>query len=470
MLGSDLPVTEPLAQPETFRDEEGEVRASFVASVATAIATENRDALAALVGDLHESDLGELIEALESEDRPRLIALLGRDFDFTALTEVDDAVREEILEEVPNEAIAEGVRDLDTDDAVYILEDLDAADQEEVLAKLPADERGMLERSLDYPEESAGRRMQTEFIAVPPFWTVGQTIDFMRDAADLPGKFYQLFVIDAERRVLGGVGLDQLLRSKRPVRIEAIMEPEEHQVRVDEDQEEVADIFKRYNLVTMPVIDADERLVGVLTFDDIVDVIEQEADEDIRALAGVKPDEELSDSVWTLARGRFSWLFINLITAFLASSVLKGFAGQLEKMVALAVLAPIVASQGGNAATQTMTVVVRAIATRELDRANALRVIGRELLAGSLNGLAFAVITGLIAAYWFGTYDLGIVIGIAMIVNLIAAALGGATIPLVLDAFGIDPAVSSAPFVTTVTDIVGFFAFLGVATLWFGLA
>jgi len=470
MLGNAPPESGPLPQPEVMRDEEGEVRAAFVASVRTAIATENREALAALAGDLHEADLGALIEALDAEDRPRLIALMGRDFDFAALTEVDDAMREEILEDVPNAAIAAGVRDLDSDDAVYILEDLDAADQEEVLAQLPAFERDTLERSLDYPEESAGRRMQADYIAVPPFWTVGQTIDFMRETADLPEKFYQIFVVDTERHVIGGVGLDTLLRAKRPVRIEAIMQPEEHTVRVDEDQEDVADIFKRYNLVTMPVIDAEDRMVGVLTFDDIVDVIDQEADEDIRALGGVKPDEELSDSVWTLARGRFSWLFINLITAFLASSVLKGFAGQLEKMVALAVLAPIVASQGGNAATQTMTVVVRAIATRELDKANALRVVLRELFAGLLNGLAFAVITGLIASYWFGTHDLGIVIGIAMVINLIAAAVGGATIPLVLNRFGIDPAVSSAPFVTTVTDIVGFFAFLGVATLWFGLA
>ncbi|MCA0423710.1 MAG: magnesium transporter [Proteobacteria bacterium] len=462
--------TSSAAAGDDLRDEDGNLRASFVAEVHAAIANDNRAELMALAGDLHESDLGELIEALESEDRPRLIALMGRDFDFTALTEVDYAVREEILEEVPNEAIAEGVRDLESDDAVYILEDLDQADQEEVLAKLPAEERDTLERSLDYPQESAGRLMQADFIAVPPFWTVGQTIDFMRDTADLPERFYQVFVVDADQKVVGGVGLDAMLRAKRPTKISDLMEPEEHQVSVNDDQEDVADIFKRYNLVTIPVVDADERIVGVLTFDDIVDVIEREADEDIRAMAGVKADEEASDPVFSIMRGRFTWLFANMLTAFLASSVIKGFEGEISKMVALAVLAPIVASMGGNAGTQAMTVTVRAIATRELTTVNAFRAIWREIRVGFLNGAAFAVVVGCLAALWFKSPDLGIVIGIAMQVVLIAAALAGVVIPIILDRFGADPAVSSGPFVTTVTDIVGFLAFLGTATLWFGLA
>lgn len=458
------------AAGDDLRDEEGNLRAGFVEAVHAAIAGDNRAQLMELAGDLHESDLGELIEALESEDRPRLVALMGRDFDFTALTEVDDAVREEILEEVPNEAIAEGVRDLETDDAVYILEDLDEADQEEVLAQLPAGDRDTIERSLDYPQESAGRLMQADFIAVPPFWTVGQTIDFMRDTADLPERFYQIFVVDADRRVVGGVGLDAMLRAKRPTRISNLMQPEEHQVSVNDDQEDVADVFKRYNLVTIPVVDADARIVGVLTFDDIVDVIEREADEDIRAMAGVKADEEASDPVFSIMRGRFTWLFANMITAFIASSVIKGFEGEISKMVALAVLAPIVASMGGNAGTQAMTVTVRAIATRELTTLNAFKAIWRELRVGFLNGAAFAIVVGCLAALWFQNRDLGIVIGIAMQVVLIAAALAGVVIPIILDRMGADPAVSSGPFVTTVTDIVGFLAFLGTATLWFGLA
>jgi magnesium transporter len=259
------------------------------------------------------------------------------------------------------------------------------------------------------------------------------------------------------------------MRSKRPVQMSELIEPERYVVRATEDQEEVARRFERYNLVAAPVVDAGERMVGVMTFDDIVDVIEQEAEEDIKALGGVNVEEELSDSVWTIAKSRFNWLLINLATAFLASSVLGAFQEQLQGMVALAVLAPIVASQGGNATTQTMTVAVRALATRELSASNAARVILREFLVGVINGLAFAVITGIAAFAWFKVPALGVVIGLAMICNLIAAALGGILIPLTLHRLGRDPAVASSPFVTTVTDIVGFFSFLTIATLWFGL-
>jgi magnesium transporter len=394
--------------------------------------------------------------------------LLGIDFDFTALTEVDDAVRDEILDELAPQAVAKGVSELESDDAVAILEDLPKDEQAEILEQLPQPDRATLARSLDYPEESAGRRMQTEFIAVPPSWNVGQAIDYMRETQELPERFFELYVTDEGRHFVGAVPLDRLLRSKRPVPISELMEHERHRIRADEDQEEVARMFQRYDLVAAPVVDADDRLVGIITFDDVADVIEQEAEEDIKALGGVR-DEELSDSVWKIARGRFNWLLINLATAFLASSVLGLFEGQLEKMVALAVLAPIVASQGGNATTQTMTVAVRALATRDLTDTNAWRVITRELLVGLLNGVAFAVITGAAAYAWFRVPGLGLVIGLAMICNLIAAALGGILIPLVLHRLKFDPAVASSPFVTTVTDVVGFFSFLGIATLWFGL-
>jgi magnesium transporter len=276
-------------------------------------------------------------------------------------------------------------------------------------------------------------------------------------------------VIDGSRRLLGAVGLDRLLRTKRPVPIADLMDPDRRRVLATQDKEEVARMFERYNLVAAPVVDERERLVGVLTFDDIVDVIEEEASEDIKALGGVSRYEELSASVWDIAKSRFNWLLVNLATAFLASSVLGLFEGQLEKMVALAVLAPIVASQGGNATTQTMTVAVRALATRELSDANAWRVILRELAVGMVNGLAFAVITGVAAWAWFKVPGLGIVIGLAMICNLIAAALGGILIPIGLYRLRVDPAVASSPFVTTVTDVVGFFSFLTIATLWFGL-
>ncbi len=460
---------EPVREAARLRDEEGAVRSEYVETVSEAIAGSDAGLLRALTHDLHESDVGDLIEALDPDLRPKLIELLGDDFDFTALTEVDDAVREEILEELPAETVAEGVRDLDSDDAVYILEDLSKEDRAEILEQLSPPERVALAQRLDYPEETAGRRMQTEFIAVPPSWTVGQTIDYMRETEDLPERFFELYVVDRHHKLLGAVPLDRLARTKRPVAVSELMEPERHIVRATEDQEEVARRFERYNLVAAPVTDAHDRMVGVITFDDIVDVIEQEAEEDIKALGGVKGSEELSDTVWTIARSRFNWLLVNLATAFLASSVLGFFEGELQKMVALAVLAPIVASQGGNATTQTMTIVVRALATRELVASNANRVIMRELMVGVLNGIAFAVITGVAAYAWFKVPGLGIVIGLAMICNLIAAALGGILIPLTLHRLGRDPAVASSPFVTTVTDVVGFFSFLGIATLWFGL-
>jgi magnesium transporter len=291
----------------------------------------------------------------------------------------------------------------------------------------------------------------------------------MREAEDLPERFFEIYAVDVAGKFLGAVPLDRLMRAKRPVAMSELMDPERHVVRADDDQEEVARRFERYNLVAAPVLDAADRMVGVITFDDIVDVIEEEAEEDIKALGGVKGEEELSDSVWTIARSRFNWLLVNLATAFLASSVLGLFEGELQKMVALAVLAPIVASQGGNAATQTMTVAVRALATRDLSDTNAWRVISRELMVGAFNGVAFAIVTGVIAYAWFQVPGLGVVIGLAMICNLIAAAAAGILIPLTIERFNFDPAVASGVFVTTVTDVVGFFSFLGIASLWFGL-
>jgi magnesium transporter len=467
MLDEDV---KPSAAPALeLHDADGRVRADFVEAVSQAIEHGDLATLRGFVEDLHQSDVGALIEALDADLRAGFVELLGAEFDFTALTEVDDTVRDEILEELPSATVAQGVRDLDSDDAVAILQDLDKQDQDEILDHLPASERAALARSLDYPENSAGRRMQSDYIAVPPVWTVGHAIDYMRETEDLPERFYEIYVIDPEQRLLGAVALDRLLRTKRPVPILDLLDEEHWSVHATDDQEEVARLFERYDLVSVPVVDADGRLVGVITIDDIVDVIEEEADEDLKALGGVKGDEELSDSFWVIAKGRFNWLLINLATAFLASSVLGAFEGQLQQMVALAVLAPIVASQGGNAATQTMTVAVRALATRELGLDNAWRVVRREFLAGLVNGVAFAVIAGVVAAAWFRTADIGIVIGLAMICNLMAGVLGGILIPLTLSRLKADPAVSSGVFVTTVTDVVGFFAFLGIATLWFHL-
>ncbi|MGJ5051354.1 magnesium transporter [Bradyrhizobium oligotrophicum] len=452
-----------------MRTESGEIRAEFIAAIAAAIAAEDEAFLRAEVAELHEADLGDLIAALAPDDRVRLVELTGTDFDFSALNEVDDAVREEILEELEPETVAEGVRELESDDAVELLESLDEEDKEEILERLPPSERDALARSLDYPEGSAGRRMQREFIAVPLGWTVGEAIDYMRETRDLPERFYEIYAVDDARHWQGAVSLDALLRARRPVPLADLIDEDRRRVTVTDDLAEVARLFGKYNLVAAPVVDAENRLAGVITIDDVVDVIEEEADEDFKALGGVSGDEELSDSVWTIAKGRFNWLLINLATAFLASSVLGLFEGQLQQMVALAVLAPIVASQGGNAATQTMTVAVRALATRELGPNNAMRVVMREGLVGLVNGLAFALVTGIAAVAWFKMPGLGIVIGLAMISNLVAGALGGILIPMVLERVRADPAVASGTFVTTVTDVVGFFSFLGIATLWFGL-
>jgi magnesium transporter len=460
--------TTTAAAPVELRGPDGELRPEFVERIGQAIERGDTAELRNLVGDLHEADVGAVIEALDSELRPRLVELMGSDFDFTALMEVDDTVREEILEELPTETVAEGVRDLDSDDAVAILEDLPKDEQTEILKQLPASERIALSRSLDYPEYSAGRRMQTELIAVGPDWTVGQTIDYMRETPDLPDRFWELHVVDANGILKGGVALDRLLRTKRPVPVVEILDEELHPVRVTDDLADVARLFERYDLVSVPVVDADDRLLGVLTFDDIVDVIEEEAEEDIRALGGVGREEELSDSVLTITKGRLPWLFANLVTALLAAWVIRQFEGSIEKMVALAVLMPIVSSMGGNAGTQTMTVAVRALATRELSRANVWRVIRREMLVGVLNGICFALVLGVIAVGWFHVTDLGLVMGLAMLTVLTVAAVGGILIPLGLAKLGADPAVSSGPFVTTITDVVGFFAFLGIATLWFG--
>jgi len=471
-MAEDLDVAKPavsMLDRLPMRAEDGEIRRDFVVEIASAIHAADKPFLRAVVAELHEADLGDLIAALEPDDRVSLVELTGTDFDFSALNEVDDSVREEILEELEPETVAEGVRELESDDAVELLEGLDEEDKEEILEKLPPSERDALERSLEYPENSAGRRMQTEFIAVPPEWTVGQAIDYMRDTPNLPDRFYEIYAVDKAQHWHGAVALDALLRSRRLVPLADLVDEDRRRVSVLDDQEEVARLFGKYNLVAAPVVDTENRLVGVITIDDVVDVIEEEADEDLKALGGVTSDEELSDSVWTIAKGRFNWLLVNLATAFLASSVLGLFEGQLEKMVALAVLAPIVASQGGNAATQTMTVAVRALATRELGSSNAFRVVMREGLVGLVNGLAFAVITGIAAVLWFKIPALGVVIGLAIICNLVAGALGGILIPMVLERVKADPAVASGTFVTTITDVVGFFSFLGIATLWVGL-
>jgi len=454
----------PGVDPDALRDADDHLNPHWVERLRAKLAEDDTAAVAELTEPLHAADMGDLLEALDAEERVRLVTILGDKFDFSALTEVDDTVRSEIIDELPTADVARGVAELDSDDAVHILEDIDIPEREEILAQMPAFERLSLKRSLDFPEESAGRLMQTDFIAIPPYWSVGQTIDYLRSEKDLPDEFFQIYVVDAAYNLQGIIPLDKFLRSKRDVRIGDLMNADVIEVLATEDQEEAARDFERYDLVEVAVVDESRRLVGVLTIDDIVDVIHEEATEDMQLLAGVG-DEELSDGVASTVRGRATWLVVNLVTAMLASFIIGLFDATIEEMVALAALMPIVASMGGNAATQTMTVTVRALAMRELDSYKIRRLILREIAVGVLNGLIFAMLLGLLTWLRFFNPGLGVVIALAMIVNMIAAGTAGILIPLTLNRFKVDPAVASSVFVTTVTDVVGFFGFLGLAAL-----
>ncbi len=447
-------------------DEWGSIAPDYLARVELALATDDAKQVRVLTRDLHAADLADLIENLEQHNRVGLIAALGRSFDVEALAELDEVARDELMEALPNDVIASAIKKLDTDDALYLIEDMDRAEQEEILSKVSKQDRAALNRALEYPEYTAGRLMQTEFVAVPEFWTVGQTIDHVRTAKDIPEDFIEIYVIDPGFHLKGVLSLARVLRSQRDIKIDNIMDSEQTVFRVSEEQADIAYKFEQYNLVSAAVIDDRGRLVGSLMVDDIVDVIQEEAEEDILRLGGVGAEETITDSVWETTQSRFSWLFVNLLTAILASWVISWFGGTIKQMVALAILMPIVASMGGNAGTQTMTVAVRALATRNLGPLNAARVALRECSVGLINGVFFAVIVGMFSWWWFGSDKLGLVIAAAMVINLLAAALAGIAVPLALDHYDIDPAIASGTFVTTVTDVVGFFAFLGLASVW----
>jgi magnesium transporter len=438
--------------------------ADLVRDVALALHDGDNARAAGAVKGLHTRDLADVIELLSPEHRVGLIQALGPAFNFEVLSEIDEAVRDQLSEALPNELLARAVTELETDDAAYLIENLEPADRDEILAQLPRGERAALERQLEYPEESAGRLMQSDFVAVAPYWTIGQVIEHARETDDLPDYFSEIFVVDPAFRVLGIVELSRLLRTKREVPISAIMDTDFQVVQATADQEEVARQFDRYDLMSAPVVDQNNKLVGVITIDDVVEVIQDEADEDMRALGGVG-DESLADSVLQTARSRVPWLVVNLGTALLSSSVIKHFDATIGQMVALAVLMPIVASMGGNAGTQTMTVTVRALATSKLGAANAPRIISRETLVGLLNGLILSVVMASVVFLWFGSGKLGAVIGMAIVINLLIAALAGILIPLALHRLKLDPAPASGVFVTMVTDCVGFFAFLGLASV-----
>ncbi len=449
--------------PEVQPDSYG-ISADLVRTVSEALERGDEAEARQLATDLHEADLADLLENLDRDDRPRLIRILGDAFDLEVLTYLDSSLREDIIEALEPRQLADSLSDLDSDDAVDIFEDLDQEAQREVLEALPRADRIALEESLSFPEDSAGRIMQREVLAVPSSWTVGQTIDYMRAAKDLPDDFYDLYIVDPKHQPIGFVPLSRAMRTKRPVALTDIMTDDMKVVPIEMDQEEVAYLFRQYGLVSAPVVDGAGRLIGVVTVDDVVHIIDEEAEEDLLKLAGVQ-EADLYSAVLDTTRSRFSWLLVNLFTAVAASLVIAIFEETIERVVALAVLMPIVASMGGNAGTQTLTVAVRAIAMRDLSAGNAWRFVGKEVLVGLANGLIFAVLAGLLAWVWFDAPMIGAIIAAAMVINLVVATLSGALVPLGLEKLGVDPAVASSVVLTTVTDVIGFFAFLGLAAL-----
>ena len=430
-----------------------------------ALDSDDGAAILEILAPLHPAEVADLIEILHGPMRTQLVELLRTKFDPVVLTELDETVRDEVAEQLGTETLANAIAALDSDDALSLISTLEETKQRRVLHAISNALRSILEEGLAFPEDSAGRLMQREFVAVPTFWKVGEVIDFLRESDDLPDDFYDVFVVDPRHRLIGYVALNRILRTKRPVPVRDIMVGDFVSVPVEMDQEEVAYVFAQQDLVSAPVVDASDRLIGVITIDDIVDVIHQEAEEDIMRLGGVQGDD-LYAAVIDTGKSRFTWLFVNLLTAIVASIVIGLFQGTIEQVVMLAVLMPIAASMGGNAGTQTLTVAVRALAMKELTPANALRVLSKEVLVGTFNGLLFAVIIGVIAWVWSGNIGIGVVMGVAMVITLIVAGLAGAAIPLGLSRTRFDPAIASGVFLTTITDVVAFLAFLGLGA-WF---
>ncbi|GAB5389283.1 MAG: magnesium transporter [Alphaproteobacteria bacterium] len=424
------------------------------------------EALSRFVDAAAPADIAWVLSQTDGDHRAELIHFIADEFDPQILAYLSAEALRDTVHRLPNPRLAVAMAELESDDLLEIVEDLPEDQQSEVLRLVSTRLRAQLEEGLAFPEDSAGRLMQREVVSLPPFWTVGEAIDYFRAVGDkLPQTFLDIFLVDPILRVEGVVHLHDMLKAPRKTRLRDIADTEIMPIPADRDQEEVAIDFTRYGLKSAPVVDVNDRLIGMITIDDVVDVIGEEASEDALALAGAQ-EGDLYESATHIARRRFVWLLINLCTAVLASLVIGMFEATLEQLVALAVLMPIVASMGGNAGTQTLTVAVRGLATRELSSANAFRVVGRETGAGLLNGIAFALLIGVVASVWFSSVKLGVVIAVAMVVNMGIAAMSGVLIPVIFHRMKIDPAVSSTVFLTTVTDVVGFYAFLGLASLW----
>jgi magnesium transporter len=434
-------------------------------TIINAISNKNARSLKKLIEPLHPADQADMLERLTDEQISDFLGLLGKSLDPEVLVYLDLNVQEKVIDFIGPKALAKAIPELHSDDAVEILQELEEADRNVIIKQLPKSDRILVEEALSFPESSAGRLMQREFLAFPGNWTVGQTIDHMRDQPqDNEDNFYSVYIVDPAHRLLGVISLSRLLSAKRPVRLNNLMEANPRSVNVETDQEEVSLLFQQYGLVNMPVIDKVGRLLGVIIVDDIVDVINEEAEEDLQGLTGVSNLSITASFIETI-KGRFSWLILNMFTAILASTVIGLFQEEIEKLVALAVLMPIVASMGGNAGTQTVTVAVRALATRQLNYTNLQKFVLKETWLGLVNGFLFAVLSVLLAYLWFGDKQIALIMGLAMIANLLFAGVLGTLIPLTLEKFNIDPAISSSVFLTTATDVIGFFTFLGLSAL-----
>ncbi|MBO9431741.1 magnesium transporter [Sulfitobacter sp. R18_1] len=464
-MSEQIEELDPAASPEE-RAEAYVLDRKAVAAILDAVEANDQAHLTQLMEPLHAADIADLLEQIDEDDRAALIRLYGQEFDGEILSELDESVREEVISILTPQVLTQAVRELDSDDVVDLIEDLEDAQQETILDALEETDRVAVEQALNWPEYSAGRLMQREVVMAPEHWTVGQAIDHLRATKeeDLPDQFYHIVMVDPRLHPVGNVTLGKLMRSRRETRLADILEETFQIIPAMRDEGDVAYAFNQYHLISAPVVDEEGRLIGVITIDDAMAVLDEEHEEDILRLAGVG-EGSLSDRVTETTKQRLPWLAVNLVTAIAASVVISQFEAAIAQIVALAVLMPIVASMGGNAGTQSLTVAVRAIATKDLTGSNVWRVIRREVLVGLVNGLIFAVIMGIVGVLWFGSPGLGYVIATAMVINLVVAGLAGTGIPILLERFGVDPALASGAFVTTVTDVVGFFAFLGLAAL-----
>lgn len=445
-------------------DEDYALNPEYVSNVADALDRGDTDRLRELLGALHPADVADLMGFLSADAREELVPHLDPQTLAEILSELDSEIREEVLEHVPSATLAKAIGEMESDDAADVVDDLEDDKRAEVMAAIPEHERAAIETTLAYEDETAGRLMQREVVAAPQFWTVGQAIDhFRKDADELPELFFDIYVVDPAYKPVGAVPVSHLLRSGRQTPLAQIMEPV-NEITVDLDQEEVAYIFDKYHLISAPVVDAAGRLVGQITVDDIVGVIQEEGEEDILALAGVS-DAGRDAGVWDIVRSRLPWLVLNLATEAVAVQAISVFQHEIAKLVTLAILMPIVASVGGNAGTQALAVAVRALAARELTAANSLRIVGREMTVGLMNGGVVGVIMSVATWFFFHDLRLSLTIGLALIINIFVAALAGVMAPLTLERLGRDPAVSSSVFVTFVTDLMGFLSFLGLASL-----